>query len=88
MALAIATISIHSSHLRDHVLMSAVRISDLMVRSTGTACSGTTRAEMQEILRAIGDEPGIHGLRIMNKDGRVIFAADTAEVRVPPDEAG
>jgi hypothetical protein len=35
---------------------------------------------MQEILRAIGDEPGIHGLRIMDKGGRVIFAADTAEL--------
>ena len=79
-ALAIATFSIHSSHLRDHVLMSAVRISDLMVRSTRHSMLRNDKAEMQEILRAIGDEPGIHGLRIMDKGGRVIFAADTAEL--------
>jgi two-component system, NtrC family, sensor kinase len=81
-ALAFATISIHSSHLRDHVLMSAVRISDLMVRSTRHSMLRNDKGEMQEILRAIGDEPGIHGLRIMNKDGRVIFAADTAELHL------
>ena len=80
-ALALATISIHSSHLRDNVQMSAVRISDLMVRSTKHSMLKNDKGEMQEILRAIGDEPGIHGLRIMNKDGRVVFAADTAELR-------
>jgi two-component system NtrC family sensor kinase len=79
-ALALATISIHSSHLRDIVLVSAVRISDLMVRSTKHSMLKNDKGEMQEILRAIGDEPGIHGLRILNKDGRVVFAADTAEL--------
>ncbi len=79
-ALAIVTISIHSSHLRENVLMSAVRISDLMVRSTKHSMLKNDKGEMQEILRAIGDEPGIHGLRIMNKAGRVIFAADTTQL--------
>ncbi len=79
-ALALATISIHSSHLRENVLVSAVRISDLMVRSTTHSMLKNDKGEMQEILRAIGDEPGIHGLRIMNKEGRVVFAADTTEL--------
>jgi two-component system, NtrC family, sensor kinase len=80
-ALALATISIHSSHLRQNLLMSAVRISDLMVRSTKHSMLKNDKGEMQEILRAIGDEPGIHGLRIINKEGVVVFAADTAQLR-------
>lgn len=80
-ALALATISIHSSHLRENLVMSAVRISDLMVRSTKHSMLKNDKGEMQEILRAIGDEPGIHGLRIINKEGIVVFAADTAQLR-------
>lgn len=78
-AMAFATISIHESHLREHVLVSAIRISDLMVRSTRHSMLRNDKGEVQEILAAVGSEPGIHGLRILNKDGVVIFAADSGE---------
>ncbi len=73
-ALAIATITVHQSDLRDHVQTSALRISDLMIRSTQHSMLQNDKGEVQEIITAVGQEPGISGVRVFNKRGDVVFA--------------
>ena len=80
-ALAMATITIHQSHLRDHVQTSAVRISDLMIRSTQHSMLQNDKDEVQEIISAVGQEPGISGVRVFNKRGDVVFATAAPDIK-------
>jgi two-component system NtrC family sensor kinase len=80
-ALAIATITVHQSHLRDHVQTSAVRISDLMIRSTQHSMLQNDKGEVQEIISAVGQEPGISAVRVFNKKGEIVFATAAADIK-------
>ena len=80
-ALAMATITVHQSHLRDHVQTSAVRISDLMIRSMQHSMLQNDRDEVQEIISAVGQEPGISAVRVFNKRGDVVFAKAASDIR-------
>jgi two-component system NtrC family sensor kinase len=73
-ALAIATITVHQSHLRDQVQTGALRISDLMIRSTQHSMLRNDKGEVQEIITTVGQEPGISGVRVFNKRGDIVFA--------------
>jgi two-component system, NtrC family, sensor kinase len=88
-ALAMATITVHQSHLQNHVQTSAARISDLMIRSTQHSMLQNDKGEVQEIISAVGQEPGISGVRVFNKRGDVVFATAAPDVRTrrrPQDE--
>ena len=79
-ALAWAMITVHQSDLQEHVLLSGKRVTDLVIRSTEHSMIGNDKEEAQEIVTAVGSEPGIDGIRIINKDGLVIFATKRAEI--------
>ncbi len=79
-ALAFATITVHQTHLHNHVMRSAARVSDLLVRSTQHSMLRNDKEEVQQILTAVGAEPGINAIRIMNPDGVVIFSTSRDEI--------
>ncbi len=79
-ALAWAMITVHQSNLQEHVLLSGKRVTDLVIRSTEHSMIGNDKEEAQEIITAVGSEPGIEGIRIVNKDGQVIFATSQTEI--------
>jgi two-component system, NtrC family, sensor kinase len=79
-ALAWAMITVHQSDLQEHVLLSGRRVTDLVIRSTQHSMLANDKAEAQGIVTAVGLEPGIEGIRIINKDGQVIFAARSEEI--------
>lgn len=79
-ALAWAMITVHQSDLQEHVLLSGKRVTDLVIRSTEHSMIGNDKEEAQEIVTAVGSEPGIDGIRIINKDGLVVFATKRAEI--------
>ncbi len=79
-ALAWAMIRMHQVDLQEHVMLSGMRITDLVIRSTRNSMLRNDKGEAQEIVSAVGNEPGIDGIRIINKDGSVVFATDAAQI--------
>jgi two-component system, NtrC family, sensor kinase len=79
-ALAWLMINVYQSDLHEHILINGSQLTDLLIRSTQHSMLRNDKEEVQEILSAVAMEPGIEGIRITNKDGYVIFAADTTEI--------
>jgi two-component system NtrC family sensor kinase len=85
--LAYATISIQQSTLMEQLQASAVRVSDIIARSTRHSMMQNHKEDVHEIIASIGREPGIDGIRIYNKQGEVVFATVAQDVgkRVDPN---
>jgi two-component system NtrC family sensor kinase len=64
---------------------SALRISDLIARSTRSSMLLNRKEDVHNIIMSIGTEPGIEGIRIYNKQGEVIFAKRPEEIRTRAD---
>lgn len=62
------------------VLQSTNRVSDLIRRSTRYQMLKNDREGLYQTLRDIGREPGVDRVRIFNKEGRVMFSTDAAEI--------
>jgi two-component system NtrC family sensor kinase len=78
--LAYATISIQQSTLMEQIESSALGLSDIIVRSTRHSMMLNRKEDVHEIIRSIGREPGIDGIRVYNKQGEVVFATDVQDV--------
>lgn len=59
---------------------SAVNISDLISRSTRYSMLLNRREDIYQIIKTIGNEPRIEGIRIYNKKGAVSFSTQESEV--------
>jgi two-component system NtrC family sensor kinase len=77
---AYATISIQQSMLMENLQTSAVRISDIIARSTRHSMMYNRKEDVHEIIRSIGRDPEIVGIRVYNKQGEVIFATVAQDV--------
>ncbi len=73
-ALAVATVGLQQSNLMTHVILSATRLSDIISRSTRHSMLLNQKEDVGEIIRSVGGEPGIEGIRIYNKQGDIVFA--------------
>src|SRR5574337_345737 len=62
------------------VLVSAERISDLIRRSTHYQMLRNDREALYQVIRTIGNEPGIRRIRIFNEEGRISLSTDPTEV--------
>jgi len=62
------------------ILQSADRISDLIKRSTRYQMLENDRQGLYQTIWDIGREPGIERIRIFNREGRVMFSTDAAEL--------
>jgi two-component system, NtrC family, sensor kinase len=64
----------------DLLIQSADRITDVIQRSTRYQMMHNDREGLYQVIRDMGSEPGIRRVRIFNKEGRVSFSTDPAEV--------
>jgi len=78
--LAWIMINLYESDLRNHLLLNGSQVTDLLIRSTQHSMLRNDKGEVQEILSAVGTDPGIEGLRIINKSGDVTFATRRTEI--------
>ncbi len=62
------------------VQLSADRVGDIIKRSTRYGMMADDRAALYEVIRDIGTEPAIKRVRIFNKEGRITFSTDKAEI--------
>jgi two-component system NtrC family sensor kinase len=88
MVVMLISLSIHtslgirttSSNLTNAVYDSALRVSDLIARSTRYSMLLNRKEDVDETIRALGSEPGLVGISIYNKNGRIIFSTDTLTI--------
>ena len=78
--LGYANVQLHRKHLEASQLSAAVRLSDVVRRSTAYYMLRNDRDALRYIVRTIGQEPGIERLRIMNDTGRVVFSTHDREI--------
>jgi two-component system, NtrC family, sensor kinase len=64
----------------DQLMGSAERVADIIRRSTQYQMMNNDREALYQTIRDIGSEPGIRRVRIFNKEGRITFSTDPAEV--------
>jgi two-component system NtrC family sensor kinase len=58
----------------------ANNISDLIKKSTRYSMLLNRREDVHEIIKTVGTEAGVKGIRIYNKQGKIIFSTDSTEV--------
>ncbi|HVO80987.1 MAG TPA: ATP-binding protein [Terriglobales bacterium] len=73
-------IRLHRQHLENSVLGSAERVSDVIKRTTTYYMLRNDREGLYHVMQTIADEPGMVKLRIFDKEGRVSYSTDAAEV--------
>jgi len=68
------------------VQLSADRVGDIIKRSARYGMMNDDRAALYEVIRDIGTEPAIQRIRIFNKEGRITFSTDAAEINHAVDK--
>jgi two-component system NtrC family sensor kinase len=71
---------------QDQVEQAANRITDLIVRSTHYEMMRNDRDALLNMIQEVGSGPGIQRIRILNKDGLIIYSTDPKEVGAPVDK--
>jgi len=69
------------------VQLSAERVGDIIKRSTRYDMMNDDRAALYQVIRDIGTEPAINRVRIFNKEGRITFSTDAAEINRAVDKS-
>jgi two-component system NtrC family sensor kinase len=78
--LGYVNLRLHRKHSQELILTSAERLCDIILQSTRHEMMRNDRQALYDAIGDIGREPGIHRVRIFNKEGRISFSTDTAEV--------
>jgi two-component system NtrC family sensor kinase len=63
----------------------ANNISNLIKKSTRYSMLLNRREDVHEIIKTVGTEAGVKGIRIYNKQGKIIFSTDSTEVNKSVD---
>jgi two-component system NtrC family sensor kinase len=71
---------------QDQVEQAANRITDLIVRSTHYEMLRNDKDALLNMIHEVGSGPGIQRIRILNKDGLIIYSTDPKEVGTPVDK--
>ena len=77
---------VERSLMRDFVVQSADRITDVILRSTKYEMMRNDREALVNVIQELGSEPGIRRIRIFNKDGRITLSTDAREVNTVVDK--
>jgi len=72
---------------QDLVEQSANRITDLIVRSTHYQMLHNDRDALLNMIHELGTEQGIQRIRILNKDGLIVYSTDSKELGTPVDKS-
>jgi two-component system NtrC family sensor kinase len=73
-------IRLHRQHLEAATLGSAERVSDVIKRSTTYYMLRNDREGLYHAIQTMADEPGMVKVRILDKEGRIRYSTDPAEV--------
>ena len=65
---------------RQNILGEAVRTNKLLLRSMRQSMLLNRRQDLARTIDAIGTGPGVYGIRIFDKDGKVVFSANRSEI--------
>jgi two-component system NtrC family sensor kinase len=68
------------------VQLSADRVGSIIKNATRYDMMNDDRAALYEVIRDIGTEPAIERVRIFNKEGRITFSTDAAEINHAVDK--
>ena len=74
------SIRLHRQHLEAATLVSAERVSDVIKRSTTYYMLHNDREGLYHSIQAMAGEPGMVKVRILDREGRVSYSTDSAEV--------
>jgi two-component system NtrC family sensor kinase len=74
-----------SETLEQQVTREAIRSSDFLVQSLNSNMLRDERQHTYALMRLIGAEPGVEGVRIYNKQGTIRFSSDTTEIGTTVD---
>jgi len=69
----------------DLAMMSTIRNGDIIKRSTRYGMLLNRREDVHQIIKTIGDEPGVDAIRIYNKRGEIIFSTRQPELFTTAD---
>jgi len=75
------SLRLHRSHLENSTLRSAERLSDMIKRSASYSMMHNDREALHELISTAGKEPGIVGIRIIDKRGTVAYSTDSTEIQ-------
>ncbi|HSW50380.1 MAG TPA: ATP-binding protein [Bryobacteraceae bacterium] len=76
----------HRLHSEQLILASADRLTDLIQRSTQYQMLRNDRQALYQMINDVGSEPGLRRVRIFNKEGRISFSTEQAEVGTTVDK--
>jgi two-component system NtrC family sensor kinase len=78
--LSILNVRQQQRNSQELILESAERLSDIILRSTRHEMLRNDQDALYQSIRDIGNEPGIRRVRIFNKEGRIRFSSEAAEI--------
>jgi len=73
-------IRLHRQHLEQATLLSAERVSDVIKRSTTDYMLRNDREGLHHAIQTMADQPGMMKIRIFDKEGRITYTTDPAEL--------
>ena len=74
------TVTNLEGYLTNSTFQNAYNISDLIKKSTRYSMLLNRREDVHQIIKTIGTEQGVRGIRIYNKQGIIIFSTDSSEI--------
>jgi two-component system NtrC family sensor kinase len=74
------TVRLHRQHLEQTTLLSAERVSDVIRHSTTDYMLRNDREGLYRSIRTMADEPGMEKIRIFDRDGRITYTTNPAEL--------
>jgi two-component system NtrC family sensor kinase len=80
-------IQLHRKHLETATLSAAERVSDLIKRSTNYEMLHNNREGLYHVMKTIAEEPGVAKVRIFDREGRITYSTDVAEVNQVVDKS-
>ena len=73
------SVRFYTDQMMAEVIQSANRISDVIKSSTHYSMLQNRKDDVYEIIRTLGRQPGIDGIRIYNKRGEITFSTEKSE---------
>ena len=73
------SVRFYTDQMMSEVVQSANRISDVIKSSTHYSMLQNRKDDVYEIITTLGRQPGIDGIRIINKRGEITFSTEKAE---------
>jgi len=84
-AFTYVSVRVQQSNLMENVIVGALTASDLIARSARGSMLLNHKEDIHNIIAAVGEQPGIEGIRIYNKQGEVVFGTIPTELHTKVD---